>query len=59
MCNKFNEEKRTYMMWKFWHEWYSSAQFNFNCYRQWATLVIYYVGGMGHSFYSKGIATQG
>ena len=40
MPNKFNEEKRAAMIWDVRHEWTSGAQFTFNCYRHWATLVI-------------------
>ena len=37
--NTFNEENRTAMLWAVRNEWPSGAQFNFNCYRHWATLV--------------------
>ena len=38
--NAFNEENRTAMLWAVQHEWHSGAQFTFNCYRHWATLVV-------------------
>ena len=38
--NAFNEENRTAILWDIRHEWPSGAQFTFNCYRQWATLVV-------------------
>ena len=38
--NAFNEENRTAMLWAVRHEWSSGAQFTFNCYRRWATLVV-------------------
>ena len=58
--NSFNEENRTAMLWAVWHEWTSGAQFNFNCYRHWATMVVRDMeGGSGHSLYSKEGVTQG
>ena len=36
--NAFNEDNRTEMLWIFWNEWPSGAQFTFNCYRHWSTL---------------------
>ena len=39
-CNAFNEENRTAMLWAVRHEWPSGAQFTFNYYRHWATLVV-------------------
>ena len=42
------------------HEWPSGAQFNFNCYRHWATLVVGDTeGGSGHFLHSKEVLTQG
>ena len=38
--NAFNEEYRTSIIWDLRHEWPSGAQFTFNCYRHWATLVV-------------------
>ena len=38
--NAFNEENRTAMLWDVRHEWPGGAQFTFNCYRHWATLVV-------------------
>ena len=40
----FNKENRTTMLWYVQHEWPSGAQFTFNCYRDWATLVARYTG---------------
>ena len=58
--NAFNEENRTAMLWDVWHEWPSGAQFTFNCYRHWATLVVWDTGdGSGHFLHSKEGVTQG
>ena len=38
--NVFNEENRTDMLWAVRHKWPSGAQFTFNCYLHWATLVV-------------------
>ena len=38
--NEFNKENRTAMLWAVRHEWPSGAQFTFNCYRHWATMVV-------------------
>ena len=36
------------------HEWPSGSQFNFNCYRHWATLVVHNKeDGSGHFLHSK------
>ena len=59
-CNAFNEENRTDMLWAVLYEWPSGAQFTFNCYRHWATLVVRDVGdGSGHFLHSKEGVTQG
>ena len=42
--NAFNEENRTDILWDVWHEWPSGDHFTFNCYRHWATLVVWYTG---------------
>ena len=58
--NSFNEENRTDILWAVRHEWPSGAQFTFNCYRQWATLVVRETGDRsGHFFNSKEVMTQG
>ena len=58
--NAFNEENRTAMLWAVRHEWPSGAQFTFNCYRHWATLVVRDIGdGSGHFLHSKEGVTQG
>ena len=57
--NAFNEENRTAMLWAVRHEWHSGAQFNFNCYRHWATLVVRDIrDGSGHFLHSKEGVTQ-
>ena len=38
--NALNEENRTAMMWLVRHECPSGAWFVFNCYRNWAILMI-------------------
>ena len=43
--NGFNGYNRTDMLWEIQHECPSSAQFTFNCYHQWANLVIRGGGG--------------
>ena len=48
------------MLWAVRHDWPSGAQFNFNCYRHWSTLVVRDIGdGSGHFFHSKEGVTQG
>ena len=57
--NACNEENRTAMLWAVRHEWPSGAQFTFNCYRHWDTLVVWDTGdGSGHFLYSKEGVTQ-
>ena len=58
--NAFNEENWTAMLWAVRHDWPSGAQFTFNCYRHWATLVIRGIGdGSGHFLQRKEGVTQG
>ena len=38
--NAFNEENQTAMLWAVRHKWTGGAQFTFNCYRHWSTLVV-------------------
>ena len=46
--NAFNEDNWTAMLWAVRHKWPSGAQFKFNCYRHWATLVVRETGdGLG------------
>ena len=48
------------MLWAVRHEWPSGAQFAFNCYRHWDTLVVWDTGGgSGHLLHSKEGVTQG
>ena len=57
--NAFNEENRTVMLWAVRHECPSGAQFTFNCYCHWATLVVRDIGeGSGHFMHSKEGVTQ-
>ena len=51
--NALNEENCTAMLWAVRREWPSGAQFAFNYYRHWATLVIRAGNGTGHFLYSK------
>ena len=58
--NTFNEEKRTAMVWTVRHEWPSDAQFTFNCYRHWDTLVVQDSEDVtGHFLHIKEGVTQG
>ena len=58
--NAFNEENRTAMLWDVRNEWPSGAQFTFNCYRHWDTLVVRDTGdGSGHFLHSKEGVNQG
>ena len=58
--NVFNEENRTAMIWAVRHECTSGAQFTFNCYRHWATLVFQDTGDRsGHFLHIKEGVTQG
>ena len=59
MKNYFNDENRTAMLWAVRFEWPSGAQFTFNCYLQWATLVVCDVDGSGKLLYSKEGVNQG
>ena len=47
--NKFNEENRTEMLWDVQFEWPSGANFTFNCYCHWATIVVRNVDGSGQA----------
>ena len=48
------------MLWAVRHEWPSGAQFTFNCYRHWATLVVWDTrDGSGHFLHRKEGVTQG
>ena len=48
------------MLWAVQHEWHSGAQFTFNCYRHWATLVVSNTGDWSGNFLdSKEGMTQG
>ena len=47
------------MLWAIRFEWPSGAQFTFNCYRHWATLVVHDVDGSGHFLRSKEGVAQG
>ena len=55
----FNEENRTVMLCAVRHEWPSGAQFTFNCYRHWSTLVIMACGGTDQFLQSKEGVIQG
>ena len=48
------------MLWAVRHEWPGGAQFTFNCYRHWDTLVVRNTSdGSGHFLHSKEGVTQG
>ena len=48
------------MLWDVWHDWPSGAQFTFNCYRHWDTLMVRDMGDeSGHFLHSKEGVTQG
>ena len=47
------------MRWDVWNDWPSAAQFIFNCYRHWDTLVVRNSEGSGHFLHSKDSMTQG
>ena len=47
------------MLWAVRFEWPSGAQFTFNCYLHWATLVVCDVDGSGKLLYSKEGVNQG
>ena len=58
--NLFNEENRTAMLLAVRHEWPGGAQFTFNFYHHWATLVVRNTpDGSGHFLHSKEGVTQG
>ena len=60
VCNTFNEENWTAMLWAVRHEWPSGAQFTFNFYRHWATLVVRDTeDGSGNFLHRKYGVTQG
>ena len=57
--NNFNEENRTEMFWAVRNEWNSGTQFNFNCYRLWAPLMVPNTEDRsGHLLLSKEDVTQ-
>ena len=59
-CNAFNEENRTAMLWAVRNEWPSGAQFTFNTYHNWETLVVRDIGdGSGNFLHSKEGLIQG
>ena len=48
------------MLWAVWQEWPGGAQFTFNCYFHWATLVVRNTtDGSGHLLHSMEGVTQG
>ena len=48
------------MLWAVRHKWPSGAQFTFNCYCHWATLVVMNTeDGSGHFLHSKEGVNQG
>ena len=47
------------MSWAIHHKWPISMQFIFNCYCNWATLVVCNTEGSGHFLHSKEGGTQG
>ena len=47
------------MLWEIRHDFPSGAQFKFNCYCHWATLVVRYLEGSGHLLHSNEGVTQG
>ena len=52
--NAFNEKIWTAKIWDVRHEWPSGAQFTFNSYRHWATLVVRDTEyGSGHFLHRK------
>ena len=57
--NAFNEYNWIAMLWLVWYEWPSGANFTFNSYHNWDTLVIRYAKGKGHFLYIKEGVTQG
>ena len=57
--NEFNEDRRTAMLWDVWHEWPSSANFTFNFYCHWSTLVVRNSVGSCQFLHRKEDATQG
>ena len=57
--NALNDYNQNTMLWALWNEWPSGAQFTFNCYCHWSTLVIRDWGGGVHLFFSKEGVIQG
>ena len=58
--NAFNEDNWTEMIWAVRREWPSGAQFNFNYYFHWATLVVRVTEDRsGHFLHRKEGVTQG
>ena len=57
--NTFNEDNRTAILWVVQNKWPSGAQFNFNCYRHWAILVIQDGGVQGTSFTLRRASNRG
>ena len=46
------------MLWEVCHNWTSGARFSFNCYHNWATLLIRVGYRTGHFLHSKEGVTQ-
>ena len=46
------------MLWELQYTCLIGAQFHFNCYQNWGTLLIRDTGGKGSFLYSKGWETQ-
>ena len=44
--NAFNSQNHYQMLWVVQHKWPSGAQFTFNCYQHWVTLIIHYGDGL-------------
>ena len=60
MWNAFNEDNRKSMLFSVRHKWPSGAQFTFNNYHHWATLVVHDTeDGPGHFLYRKEGVIQG
>ena len=58
--NEFNEDNCMAILWAVQHDWTSGAQFTFNFYHHWATLVVQDLKDESdHFLYSKESVTRG
>ena len=58
-CNGFNMLSRLAMMWTIRHRWPAGARFAFNCYKNWAQILLRQPGELPVTIMSREGVTQG